>query len=84
MSDGVNLPNRAQDSLDRFAFADGYDAEARRYQGLRAGQILSLYAERASVRTFSQPRLPAIPDRIVTPDCAIAHERSRMRRITVG
>lgn len=58
--------------VDRVSFADGYDAEARCHQRLRAGQVLTLMAERGSVRTFSKPRLPAISDRIATPDCVIA------------
>ncbi|WP_296702477.1 Swt1 family HEPN domain-containing protein [Thiocapsa sp. UBA6158] len=44
MSDGVNLLTWVQDG---FAFADGYDAEAGRYQGLRAGQMLTLVDSQA-------------------------------------
>ncbi|UHD18377.1 hypothetical protein [Thiocapsa bogorovii] len=39
MTDGINLLTWAQEG---FAFAEGYDAEAGRYEGLRAGQIVTL------------------------------------------
>jgi hypothetical protein len=39
ISDGVNLLTWRQDG---FAFADSFDEAAGRYQGLRAGQMLTL------------------------------------------
>ncbi len=44
IGDGLNLLTWVQDS---FAFADGYDAAAGRYQGLRAGQMVTLVDSRA-------------------------------------
>jgi hypothetical protein len=45
MTDGINLLTWAQEG---FAFADGFDAAAGRYQGLRAGQMVTLVDSRAS------------------------------------
>lgn len=44
-TDGINLLTWAQEG---FAFADGYDADVGRYQGLRAGQIVTVVDRQAS------------------------------------
>ncbi|NCA72826.1 MAG: AAA+ family ATPase, partial [Sphingobacteriia bacterium] len=55
MTDGINLLTWAQEG---FAFADGYDAAAGRYQGLRAGQMVTLVDSQA-------------PGVLVKPDVAV-------------
>jgi hypothetical protein len=45
MTDGINLLTWAQEG---FAFADGFDAAAGRFQGLRAGQMVTLVDSQAS------------------------------------
>lgn len=53
--DGVNLLTWSQDG---FAFADGYDDDAKRYRGLRGGQMIAL----------NDPHAPGL---LVKPDVAI-------------
>jgi hypothetical protein len=64
MTDGINLLTWAQEG---FAFADGYDAEAGRYQGLRAGQMVTLVDSQA-------------PGVLVKPDVAV-HQMDAERPI---